>query len=96
MTSKQRKERSNGVRKERGNSAGVRSSHELKLAWRWRLAPYPAEVDTGSARPGGGARDGKLSPLWRALDGHIVADRAESALTPSLCALTGSPLMRKG
>lgn len=52
-----------------------RHCHELSRVWRWRLALDQAEVDTGTGREEGGARAGELSPVWRALDRHIVADR---------------------
>lgn len=85
-------------RKERRNPVRVESRHchELSRVWRWWLALYRAEVDTGTGREGGGARAGKLSLVWRALDRHIVADREQSPLTPWLCALIASLLMRKG
>lgn len=66
---KQRKGRRNPVKVER------RHCHELSRVWRWRLALDQAEVDTGTGREEGGARAGELSPVWRALDRHIVADR---------------------
>lgn len=62
-------------RKERRKPVQALPQTRLSLA----LALYRAEVDTGTRREGG-ARARKLSLVWRALDGHIVADRGLNPL----------------